>query len=304
MNNVSVYDIAFIGHYTKDIIISPSGKRIVDGGAFNYGSHVAIRMGLRVATITSLAPGDSRVIDKLEDLGVEVFLIPSKRSTCLTIEYPTNNVDERILLITSFAEPFSPSDVKDISAKAFVIGTSVRDEVSPKVIEEIRKKDTFISADVQGFMRVNRGGRLVYEKWPEKEYILAHIDVLKADAIEAEALTGEKDIKIAAKKLSALGPDEILITHKNGVLLYVNNNYYEAKFYPEKLVGRSGRGDTCIAAYMAQRLTVSPPEALLWAAAVTSLKMENEGPFQKSLSEVEELLKNKYYPTDRLKEET
>lgn len=69
-------------------------------------------------------------------------------------------------------------------------------------------------------------------------------------------------------------------------------------------MGRSGRGDTCIAAYMARRLTTPPPQAIVWAAAITSLKMENEGPFQKSLSEVEELLKNKYYPTDRLEEET
>ena len=154
-------------------------------------------------------------------------------------------------------------------------------------------------------MRVNRGGKLVYDNWPEKEHVLMYVDVLKADAVESEMLTGEKDIKIAARKLSELGPDEVLITHQNGVLLYANNNYYEAKFYPKKLVGRSGRGDTCIAAYMARRLTTPPPQAIVWAAAITSLKMENEGPFQKSLSEVEELLKNKYYPTgNRLKEET
>ena len=56
MNSILDYDIAFIGHYTKDTIISPAGKRVVDGGAFNYGSHVAIRMGLKVAAITRLAP--------------------------------------------------------------------------------------------------------------------------------------------------------------------------------------------------------------------------------------------------------
>ena len=304
MNSILDYDIAFIGHYTKDTIISPAGKRVVDGGAFNYGSHVAIRMGLKVAAITRLAPEDYHVVDKLKDLGVDVFLTPSEHSTCLTIEYPTNNVDERILSITSFAGPFSPTDVEGISARAFVIGASVRGEIPLEVIEKIREKNALISVDVQGFMRVNRDGKLVYDNWPEKEHVLMYVDVLKADAVESEMLTGEKDIKIAARKLSELGPDEVLITHQNGVLLYANNNYYEAKFYPKKLVGRSGRGDTCIAAYMARRLTTPPPQAIVWAAAITSLKMENEGPFQKSLSEVEELLKNKHYPTDRLKEET
>ena len=69
MNSILDYDIAFIGHYTKDTIISPAGKRVVDGGAFNYGSHVAIRMGLKVAAITRLAPEDYHVVDKLKDLG-------------------------------------------------------------------------------------------------------------------------------------------------------------------------------------------------------------------------------------------
>ena len=42
-----VYDIAFLGHYTKDTIVSAEGLRVVDGGAFNYGSHAAARMGLK-----------------------------------------------------------------------------------------------------------------------------------------------------------------------------------------------------------------------------------------------------------------
>ena len=46
------FDIAFVGHYTQDTIVSASGTRVVDGGAFNYGAHVAARMGLRVAAVS------------------------------------------------------------------------------------------------------------------------------------------------------------------------------------------------------------------------------------------------------------
>ena len=49
------YDVLFLGHYTKDTIVLAQGTRLVDGGAFNYGAHVAVRMGLRVAAITRLA---------------------------------------------------------------------------------------------------------------------------------------------------------------------------------------------------------------------------------------------------------
>ena len=59
-------------------------------------------------------------------------------------------------------------------------------------------------------------------------------------------------------------------------------------------MGRSGRGDTCIASYVTKRLTASPAEATVWAAAVTSLKMEAEGPIKKAVAEVEEMIRRKY----------
>ena len=58
--------------------------------------------------------------------------------------------------------------------------------------------------------------------------------------------------------------------------------------------GRSGRGDTCIGTYVSMRLSKSPAEASIWAAAVTSLKMENQGPFNRTLAEVEALIHSKY----------
>jgi hypothetical protein len=45
---------------------------------------------------------------------------------------------------------------------------------------------------------------------------------------------------------------------------------------------------------MAMRLTMPPREAGIWAAAVTSLKMEDPGPFHRSRAEVEELIRMKY----------
>jgi hypothetical protein len=42
------------------------------------------------------------------------------------------------------------------------------------------------------------------------------------------------------------------------------------------------------------RLSKSAHEAGIWAAAVTSLKMEKLGPFDRSLSDVEFLIHSKY----------
>ena len=293
-NTAQLYDIAFIGHYTKDTIVSSTGTRIVDGGAFNYGANVAARMGLKVAAVTRLAKEDLQVVEKLKHLGVDVFSHISPQSTCLRLEYPTSNVDERVIYVTSSAGPFTPAEVEKIQAKAIVIGASMRGEVSLQVVEKLAKKDTILAADVQSFIRINDNGKLIPKEWPEKQSILSHLDILKTDAVEAELLFGKCDIHTAAQKIHNLGPQEVVITHRDGLLVYADGNFYEEKFLPKEIIGRSGRGDTCIASYTAKRLNASPQEATIWAVAVTSLKMEAEGPFQRTMQEVNNLINNKY----------
>ena len=344
-----MYDVAFLGNYTKDTIVSAAGTRVVDGGAFNYGAHVAAHMGLRVAAVTRLAQEDYHVVEELERLGVDVFVCATPQSTCLRLEYPTSNVDERTITVESTAGSFTPAQVQDVQACAFVVGPSLRGEVGLDVIEALARgcaanaaveqaasspgraaveqaslgrdaspapafssrtaveqaalgrngspapalpgRCALLAADVQGFVRVVREGRMVYEAaWPEQEAILSHLDVLKTDAVEAEALTGTADMRAAAQMLAAQGPREIVLTHRNGVLVYAGGEFHEAGFSPERLVGRSGRGDTCLAAYVARRLAFPPAEATRWAAAVTSLKMEAEGPFRRDIGDVEEFL--------------
>ena len=289
-----IYDIAFLGHYTKDTIVSSTGTRVVDGGAFNYGSNVAAKMGLKVAAITRLAQEDHRVVDRLKKLDVDVFAHISPKSTCLRLEYPTDNVDERTIFVQSTAGSFTPEEVKNIQARTFVVGASMREEVTLPIIKELSKKDTILSADVQSFIRVNDHGKLVPREWSERNDIFACLDILKTDAVEARLLFGECDLYTAAKKMHELGPKEVIITHRNGLLVFADGKFYEEKFFPKEIIGRSGRGDTCIASYTAKRLSASPQESTTWAAAVTSLKMEAEGPFSHTIEEVNQLIKNKY----------
>ena len=90
------------------------------------------------------------------------------------------------------------------------------------------------------------------------------------------------------------GLHEILITHQDGILVYANDEFIELPFYSRNFSGRGGRGDTCLGAYVAKRLTDPAPEAARWAAALTSLKMETPGPFRGQIGEVAQLIDNKY----------
>jgi sugar/nucleoside kinase (ribokinase family) len=212
----------------------------------------------------------------------------------MCLEYPTNNPDIRDLTVTGVAGNITIGDVEDLEMKSTVIGSSLRGEVGLDVIKRLKEKKATLAADMQGFVRVLRGQELKYEPWPEMQETLAYLDILKSDAVEAEFLTGETDIFKAAQIYASMGPKEIVLTHKDGLLIYAGGQFHELGFYPARLDGRSGRGDTCIGTYVAMRLSKPPLDAGIWAAAVTSLKMEKLGPFDRPVCDVEALIRAKY----------
>jgi sugar/nucleoside kinase (ribokinase family) len=290
MTPSAMFDVAFVGHYTKDTIVYPYETKTADGGAYFFGASVTARMGLKTAVITRLTREDWRVVEKMERLGVTMLARETPQSTQLRLIYPTSNLDERTIELTSWAGPFSLDDMADVQARVYaIVASSVRGEVPLDLVKALAERHAMIALDVQGFIRVLRDGRLTLDEWPDKQEILPYVTVLKTDAVEAKMLTGESDRYAAAKRLAEYGPKEVLLTHNGSVIVYHDGVVDEAPLVPNGLFGRSGRGDTCTAAYLSRRLTGSPAEAVAWAAAVTSLKLEKEGPFDRDLAEVEAL---------------
>lgn len=289
------YDFITVGNYTKDTIVSSTGTRQVDGGGYNYAAHAASLAGLRVAAVTRRASGDAGVTAPLTAAGIDVYAYDSPGSTLMRLEYPTANVDERILSVRGVADPIGPEQLQGLTAHTFLVTASIRGEVSPATVRLMKDRSQRLALDVQGFVRiVTPEGRLRYEAWPERDAVLAMTDILKTDAVEAEFLTGTADIREAARILAALGPREIVLTHKDGLLVLADGHCHEAGFFPVELRGRSGRGDTCVGSYASRRLAAGPADATRWAAAVTSLKLEAEGPVRRSRAEVERLLEERY----------
>ncbi len=212
----------------------------------------------------------------------------------MQLDYPTTNPDIRTLTVKGTAGTISADEVQNLESKAAVIGTSLRGEVGLEVIQYLKRKDVIVAADVQGFVRVLRGEDLKNEPWEEMAKTLRYIDILKSDAMEALSLTGEKDIYKAAKIYAEMGPKEIVLTHKDGLLIYADGVFHEMGFFPASMKGRSGRGDTCLGSYTALRLDKAPQEAGIWAAAVTSMKMEGLGPFDRSITDVEDFIHKNY----------
>ena len=61
-----------------------------------------------------------------------------------------------------------------------------------------------VALDVQGFVRVRVGDQLLFRPWAEMAEGLAQVTYLKVDRAEAEALTGETDLAVAAAEAGCL----------------------------------------------------------------------------------------------------
>jgi len=278
-----------IGHFSKDRLVVHGRTELSSGGAIYYGSIVLVRIGLDVAVVTRLHPDDFSLLSEMEAEGVQVFATSAPETSGIENIYTTADMERRICRPLSFAGPFSPQDIPDLRARIYLVAPIMAGEVSLPLLKSLAQRGP-VALDVQGFVRVREGDELVFRDWPEKAEALAMVTYLKLDRAEAELLTGQTDLRAAARQLAAHGPCEVVVTQSSGVTVYADGRIYEAPFTPRSLVGRTGRGDTCFATYVGKRLTTTRAEACRWAGAVTTLKQEQPGPWNGDLAAVQELL--------------
>jgi len=289
------FDIIILGHFAKDKLIIHGVEKEASGGAVYYGALALSKLNIRTAIITKLAKVDYSYLEVFEKNGVKIFAYEAEATSGIKNTYfSENNLNERVCEPIAFAGEFSEKQIPDIETKIFHIGPIMAGEVSLQLIDTITSRFDKVSLDLQGVLRVRSGRDLIFVDWPEKEQGLRRIHTIKADSVESEVITGEKDLIKAAQMIAGWGPREVLITHKDGVLVYAGGDVFEAPFTPQSLDGRTGRGDTCISTYLASRLTASPEKSCAFAAAATSLKLEKEGPFDRTHRDVLEKLKEDY----------
>ena len=289
------FDIIILGHFAKDKLIIRGVEKEASGGAVYYGALALSKLNIRTAIITMLAKADYSYLEVFEKNGVKIFAYEAEATSGIKNTYfSENNLNERTCEPIAFAGQFSEKQIPDVETKVFYIGPIMAGEVSLQLIDIITAKFDKVCLDLQGVLRVRSGKDLIFVDWPEKEQGLRRIHTIKADSVESEVITGEKDLVKAARIISDWGPREVLITHKDGVMVYADGDVFEAPFTPQSLDGRTGRGDTCISTYLASRLTASPEKSCAFAAAATSLKLEKEGPFDRTHRDVLEKLKEGY----------
>lgn len=287
--NMNTYDITFLGHMCFDEITPYLGEtKVVPGSAVLCGAMVAARIGKKVAVITKMAKKDEVILEPMQELGIDTFVVPAAETTYSVVIHPTVNVDERRLILQKSAGLFGQKEIPPLKTKHLHLAGISDQEFDLDLILGLKGRGYNLSADMQSFVRqvdpVTR--EIAFKDVRRKREIVSELSKVKLDIVEAKVLTGTDDLEKAAVMIEEWGCPEIVITHAEGVLARVGGRTCYEKFSNRSVVGRTGRGDTTFAAYLAWRMDHNVAESLKFAAALVSIKMETPGPFQGTLQDV------------------
>lgn len=288
-------DICCIGHITLDKIITPKQTIYMPGGTSYYFSHGISHLNdwKNYKLVTSLAPSEYSSVDELTGKGLNVEIIPSKKTVYFENSYGINQ-NNRTQRVLAKADPFTVEKIQHIEAKIFHLGSLLSDDFSLDVIKYLSKKG-ILSVDAQGYLRDVRGENVYPIDWCEKKEALKYVHILKVNEHEAKVLTGLDDYQAAARQLAEWGVKEVLLTlGSEGSIIYAENSFYYIPAYPPKeVVDATGCGDTYMLGYLYMRNKgVSYEEAGCFAAALSTVKLEKSGPFSGTEEDAWKIIKD------------
>lgn len=265
------------------------------GGTSYYFSHGIrnLKDTRNYKLITALAPSEYKAVEDLRAKGIQVEVLPSRKTVYFENIYGENQ-DDRKQRVLAKADPFTVEELKDEEAKFFHLGSLLSDDFSLDVVKLLSGKGK-LAVDAQGYLREVRGEQVYPTDWKDKREALKYIDILKVNEHEAEVLTGFKDFKQAALQLAEWGVKEVLLTLGSlGSIIYAEGIFYKIPAYPAKnVVDATGCGDTYSMGYLYMRNKgASYEEAGCFAAALSTIKLEKSGPFSGTEEQVWDIIRN------------
>ena len=285
-----MYDICCIGHITLDKIIHHKTVVEMAGGTSFYFSNAISHMPINYLLVTALAESEQYIVNGLQQNGIEVTILPSRHTVYFENSY-SGNQDHRTQRVFQKADPFTADQLFTVQSEIFHLGPLLADDISVDLIRRLAAKGV-VSLDVQGYLREVRNQEVCAIDWPDKKLALQYITVLKANEYEMEVLTGERNVRKAARLLFDWGVKEVIITlGSRGSVIYDGTNFYDIPAYlPNSVIDGTGCGDTYMAGYLYQRIKgAGIQERGEFAAAMATLNIQSSGPFMGSETLVNQL---------------
>jgi sugar/nucleoside kinase (ribokinase family) len=278
--------IVAFGNPVYDYIRTPTvttGKRVLSGGSTN-GCLALSRLGHATALVGRIgADFQDRFLADTQRYGITSVMQLCEQTGGFGLIYDQRG--DRTLDVLGIAE--SIEQVPDISGQAeAIIIAPILQETSPALIEQIHTlSDAPLFLDPQGLMRrVGPHGRIEHFCPPELAQVAPLCRVIKANELEAEAITGvnpRADGVGALRRMKALGCEIAIITlAEAGSLIDDGKSQYVIPAFSTEARDPTGAGDTYMAGFIHSYLHNVGDLFLAgcYGSATASIWIEHTGP--------------------------
>lgn len=282
-----------VGHITRDKIVTPKSEVYMSGGVAFYFAYAINHLPREVdfTLVTKVADDAVHAAEEMQKAGIDVKVFPSKQTVFFENIYG-DNPDDRQQRVRAKSDQFQIEELDGLEADIYHLGTLLADDFTLDYVKALHQRGR-VSVDAQGFLRKVTDETVENCDWKDKKEWLKYIDIIKVNEKEMEVLTGESDARKAAEVLASWGPNEVLVTLGSlGSMLLVDGQFFQIPpFAPTAVVDATGCGDTYMAGYLYSRVNGAlPVEAGRFAAAMCTLKLSHNGPFDGDINDIKAIL--------------
>lgn len=240
-------DILVVGSLAYDSISTPKGqKEKCLGGSANYFSVTASRYTkINIVGVVGEDYEESS-IEMLRSRGVDVSGIERKKGNTFHWEGKyKDDMNEAQTLAThlNVFESFDPKVPEKFKSSSVVFLANIDPKLQLKVLAQA-KDPKIVAVDTMNFW--------IETKLDDLKNVLAKANIIFVNNTEALMLTRKPNVMAAAKALSEMGPQVIVVKRgEYGSVVYFQNQFFVLPAYPLlDITDPTGAGDTFAAGFM------------------------------------------------------
>lgn len=236
--------LLIVGTVAFDAIETPFGKTDkILGGAATYIGLSAANFGIQ-SGIVSVVGGDFpegylKMLNakNVDTQGVEI--VKDGKTFFWSGRYH-NDMNSRDTLVTELnvLEQFNPKVPQEFKDSEIVLLGNLHPLVQNAVLEQLETTPKLVILDTMNFW--------MDIALPALKQVIQKVDVITINDEEARQLSGEYSLKVAARKIQAMGPKYVVIKKgEHGALLFGEEQIFFAPALPlEEVFDPTGAGDT------------------------------------------------------------
>nr|MDO8114269.1 carbohydrate kinase family protein [Candidatus Sigynarchaeota archaeon] len=217
------------------------------------------------------------LLDGLKKAEIDASHVVRKDKSAVNFIMVAKDSGEKIIIQSPYMQT-TKLEVNEINEEYFSSNckslhtTAIHTDLALHCIEIAKRKKITVSLDLEKQIAI-RGLKVL-------KPIIQNVDILLPNKEGAKTLTGETDIKQAAKKFLEWGPKVIIMTlGGDGCLVTTSTMQERIPAYKVKVIDTTGAGDAFCASFIVAHVIkgMDVKAAALFANAVAAIKVQNLG---------------------------